>query len=128
KAGDYAQARHFNSLRYSGHMPDGTLWTSSGTLDPWNTANNTPLSIADRVDDSRIRYRLLGSMDLNYEIIKNLIFKTSVGGYYNIDQHQVFTQSDARQDRSEERRVGKETSWGGVTVERRQMRSTTAPV
>lgn len=98
KAGDYAQARHFNSLRYSGHMPDGTLWTSSGTLDPWNTANNTPLSIADRVDDSRIRYRLLGSMDLNYEIIKNLIFKTSVGGYYNIDQHQVFTQSDARQD------------------------------
>lgn len=98
KAGDYAQARHFNGISYSGYMPDGQLWTSTGTIDPWNTTNNTPLSIANRTDNTRLNYRVLGSMDLDYEIIKNLIFKTSIGGYYNITQNRTFVQSDARQD------------------------------
>lgn len=98
KSGDYAQARHFNGIRYSGYMPDGELWTSSGTIDPWNTANNTPLSIANRTTDTRLNYRVLGSMDLEYTIVKDLLFKTSIGGYYTINQNQDFVQSDARQD------------------------------
>lgn len=98
KAGDYAQARHFNGLRYSGYLPDGTLWSSSGTMDPWNTANNTPLSIADRIDNTRTQYRLMGSLDINYEIIKDLLFKSSIGGYYNLLQNQELVQSDAKQD------------------------------
>lgn len=98
QAGDYAQARHFNGLHYSGYMPDGTFWTSSGTIDPWSTTNNTPLSIANRTDNTRQNYRILGSMDLDYEIVKNLIFKTSVGGYYTLTQDQTFVQSNAKQD------------------------------
>lgn len=96
--GDYAQARHFNGLAYSGYMPDGTFWTSPGTIDPWSTQNNTPLSIASRESRARTAYRILTSGDLSYEILPKLIFKTSLGGYYNFEENTTFTQSNAKQD------------------------------
>lgn len=98
REGDYAQARHFNDISYSGYLPDGSLWTSTGTITPWNTKNNTPLSIANRTKDFRTNYRVLGSMDLSYEIIRNLVAKSSLGGYYRINQNSVFVQTDAQQD------------------------------
>lgn len=97
-AGDYAQARHFNGLNYSGYLPDGVLWTSSTTLDPWSTANNTPLSISNREALARTSYRMLTSGDLSYEIIPKLIFKTSLGGYYTSEENTTFTQSNTKQD------------------------------
>ncbi|MFC5284399.1 SusC/RagA family TonB-linked outer membrane protein [Pedobacter alpinus] len=96
--GDYAQARHFSGLNYSGMMPDGSLWTSSGTVIPWSTNNNSPISIADRQDITRTQYRMLGSGDLSYEIIPKLILKTSIGGYYTNQDDLDFTLSNARQD------------------------------
>lgn len=96
--GDYAQARHFNNLTYAGTLPDGSFWTSNGTVDPFGTQNNTPLSEAAREDINRRSYRLLGNADFSYEPIKNLIFKTSVGGYYTDQEDTDFTMSDAKQD------------------------------
>ncbi len=96
--GDYAQARHFNTYPYSGIMPDGTLWTSNGNIDPWNTQNNTPWSIANRENRLRNTYRLLGGADLSYEIIPKLVFKTTLGGYYTYQNDQTFTKRNARQD------------------------------
>ena len=96
--GDYAQARHFNGLPYSGLLPDGSLWTSAGTVDPWSTQNNTPLSIAARSQRTINTYRVLGGADLSYEIIPRLIFKTSLGGYYSYQEDNTFTRSNAKQD------------------------------
>lgn len=96
--GEYAQARHFNGLPYSGYMPDGSFWQSTGNVDPWNTANNTPLSISNRESIARTSYRLISSGDLSYEIIPKLIFKTSLGGYYTSEESTTFTQSNAKQD------------------------------
>lgn len=96
--GDYAQARHFNGLPYSGLLPDGSLWTNAGPVDPWSTQNNTPLSIAARSERTINTYRVLGGIDLSYEIIPKLIFKTSLGGYYNYQEDNTFTRSNAKQD------------------------------
>lgn len=96
--GDYAQARHFNGLSYAGTMPDGSFWTSDGPVDPFGTQNNTPLSIAARENINKKTYRLLGNTDLSYEPVKNLVFKTSVGGYYTDQIDNDFTMSDAKQD------------------------------
>lgn len=96
--GDYAQARHFNGLPYSGIMPDGSTWTSTGVVDPWNTANNTPFSIANRSNREVKQYRMVGSGDLSYEIIPRLIFKTSLGGYYSYQNDATFIKRNARQD------------------------------
>jgi TonB-linked SusC/RagA family outer membrane protein len=96
--GDYVQARHFNGLQYSGTMPDGTLWTSSGVVEPFATSNNTPVSIAGRENRDQETYRMLGGGDLSIKILPNLIFKTSIGGYYTQQENNTFTQSSARKD------------------------------
>lgn len=96
--GDYVQARHFNGLQYSGTMPDGTLWTSSGVVEPFATSNNTPVSIAGRENRSQETYRMLGGGDLSVKILPNLIFKTSIGGYYTQQENNTFTQTSARKD------------------------------
>jgi TonB-linked SusC/RagA family outer membrane protein len=96
--GDYAQARHFSGLSYSGILPDGSNWASSGAVIPWSTNNNSPISVADRQSITRTQYRILGSGDLSYEIIPKLILKTSIGGYYTNQDDLDFTLSNARQD------------------------------
>ncbi|WGQ09805.1 TonB-dependent receptor [Pedobacter gandavensis] len=97
-AGDFVQARHFNGLNYSGLMPDGTTWNSNGPVEPFATSNNTPASIAGRENRSQENYRMLGGGDLSINILKGLIFKTSVGGYYTNQENSTFTLSNARKD------------------------------
>ncbi len=96
--GDYAQARHFSGLNYSGLMPDGSIYTSPGAIVPWTTNNNTPISIADRQSVFQSSYRVISSGDLSYEIIPKLILKTSIGGYYNNQDRSDLTLSNAKQD------------------------------
>jgi TonB-linked SusC/RagA family outer membrane protein len=74
--GDFAQARHFNGRIYSGMMPDGTMYTSTAALDPFNTANNTPKSIMETRTITSNDYRVITSGDLTYTIIPGLDFKT----------------------------------------------------
>lgn len=96
--GDFVQARHFNGLQYSGTMPDGSVWTSSGPVEPFATSNNTPLSIAARETRDQQTYRILGGGDISIKFLPNLIFKSSVGGYYSMQENNTFTKSSARKD------------------------------
>ncbi|TZF83577.1 TonB-dependent receptor [Pedobacter sp. BS3] len=98
RPGDYAQARHFTNLYYAGTMPDGSFWTSSGTIEPFSTQNNTPLSIANRENRYSTTYRFQGSTDLSYNFTKDLVFKTSVSAYYSNREDDTFTKSNARKD------------------------------
>jgi TonB-linked SusC/RagA family outer membrane protein len=96
--GDFVQARHFNGLQYTGTMPDGSLWASSGPVEPFATSNNTPLSIAARESRNQETYRMLGGGDLSIKILPELTFKTSIGGYYNQQENTTLTRSGARKD------------------------------
>ncbi|MNJ93084.1 TonB-dependent Receptor Plug Domain protein [compost metagenome] len=96
--GDYAEARHFNQLIYSGTLPDGTSYTGTAPVSPFSTQNNTPLSIASRVDINRKVYRLLGGTDFSYQFTPKLTFKTSLGGYYTKQEDNNFVKRNARQD------------------------------
>ena len=96
--GDFVQARHFNGLQYSGTMPDGSSWTSSGPVEPFATSNNTPLSIAARETRDQQTYRMLGSGDISIKFLPNLIFKSSVGGYFSQQENNTFTKSNAEKD------------------------------
>lgn len=96
--GDWAQARHFANLMYSGMMPDGTIFTSTSVVNPWSTKNNSPLSIAARTNIYTEYYRMLGSAGLTYDILPGLSFETSIKGYYRQTSDNTFTQTSAKND------------------------------
>jgi len=96
--GDWAQARHFNGLPYEGYMPDGSYWKSSGVVSPFNTSNNTPLSIAARINRFNKYYRMLSSGYMSYAILPGLDFKSSVSAYYNQTENTTLTLTDAKKD------------------------------
>lgn len=98
RPGDFVQARHFSQRNYSGLMPDGTLWTSTGTVDPFNTANNTPKSIMETRSINSNDYRVLSSGDLTINIMPGLDFKTLGSVYINYTNALDFTKRNSSKD------------------------------
>lgn len=81
QSGDFAQAAYFNNRPYSGFMPDGTLFTSTGNLTPFSTTNTTPKWVLETRKNNQSEYRLTNSLDLEYKISKSFSFK-SLGSVY----------------------------------------------
>ncbi|WP_256010095.1 SusC/RagA family TonB-linked outer membrane protein [Desertivirga xinjiangensis] len=97
KAGDYAQPRHFSDLSYAGLMPDGSYFTGS-SVDPWSSTSNNPVTIMDREDRNTHTYRMLGGGNISVNFLPNLVFKTSIGGYFTYQENNSFIQTDSRND------------------------------
>lgn len=76
QAGDYAQPRHFSSLRYEGLMPDGSYWKSARTVSPFGSSQNNPYSSVMNQDIYFKTYRLQASGDLTINLLPGLDFKT----------------------------------------------------
>jgi TonB-dependent starch-binding outer membrane protein SusC len=98
KVGDFVQARHFNGRMYSGQMPDGTMYTSTGNLDPFNTANNTPKSVMETRTITSNEYRVQSSADLTVNIIPGLDFKTLASVYINYSKALDFAKRSSNRD------------------------------
>lgn len=98
KPGDFVQARHFNGRFYSGLMPDGTLYTSTVALDPFNTGNNTPKSVMETRSINSNDYRVQVSGDLTYNIIPGLDFKTLASAYVNYTNVVDFAKRNSNRD------------------------------
>jgi TonB-dependent starch-binding outer membrane protein SusC len=81
RAGDFAQARHFNGRVYTGIMPDGSNWVTTSPSDPFSSSNNTPKSIMETRTIRTNDYRILSSADLTVNLIRGLDFKT-MGSVY----------------------------------------------
>jgi TonB-linked SusC/RagA family outer membrane protein len=96
--GDWAQARHFTNLAYAGTMPDGSFWSSTGNVSPFSSQNNTPISHAAREDRFSTSFRFQGGTDLTYSYSKALVFKTSLGAYYNAREDKNLIRSEAKKD------------------------------
>lgn len=82
-AGDFSHPRHFNGLKYSGTMPDGTFWTSSATAatNPFNSAQNNPMGSLLSQDIKTDDYKLQSSVNLTFNLLPGLDFKTSGSVY-----------------------------------------------
>lgn len=98
KAGDFAQARHFNARVYSGLMPDGSTWVNSGTQNPFATSNNTPKSIIETRSINSNEYRLQSSFSLMVNIIPGLDFKSQASSYINTADQLDFAKNNSRND------------------------------
>ncbi len=98
KAGDFVQARHFNGRNYSGLMPDGSLYTSTGPLDPFNTANNTPKSVMETRTITSNDYRMQSSGDITINILPGLDFKTLGSVYLNYSTAVDFAKRNSNRD------------------------------
>jgi len=98
RPGDFAQARHFNGRFYSGLMPDGTMYTSTSALDPFNTANNTPKSIMETRTITSNDYRMLSGGDFTYNILPGLDFKTLASAYVTYSSALDFTKRNSAKD------------------------------
>ncbi len=95
RLGDFAQPRVFNDLPFSGTMPDGSMFTSTGTLAVSGSANNSPYGILQLTNFENNEYRLLNSLDLSYSIKPNLTFKVLGSAYINSAKGLDFTKSNA---------------------------------
>lgn len=98
KVGDFVQARHFNGRFYTGLMPDGSLYTSTAALDPFNTANNTPKSVMETRSITANDYRLQSSGDITVTIIPGLDFKGMVSAYVNYSKALDFAKRNSNRD------------------------------
>jgi len=98
KAGDFVQARHFNGRPYSGLMPDGTTYTSTANLDPFNTANNTPKSVMETRTINSNEYRLQSSGDMTINILPGLDFKALGSVYVNYSKLIDFAKRNSNRD------------------------------
>lgn len=98
RPGDFVQARHFNGRTYSGLMPDGTMYTSTGALDPFNTANNTPKSVMETRTITSNDYRVQTSGDMTINIIPGLDFKTLASVYINYTNGLDFAKRSSNRD------------------------------
>jgi TonB-linked SusC/RagA family outer membrane protein len=98
KAGDFAQARHFNGRVYSGLMPDGSNWVNTVAQDPFATANNTPKSILETRTINSNEYRMQSSADLTVNILPGLDFKSQASGYINYSTSLDFAKRNSTQD------------------------------
>ncbi len=98
KPGDFAQARHFNGLNYSGYMPDGTFYSSTSGLSPFNTANNTPKSVMETRTITANEYRLQTSGDITINILPGLDFKSSGNIYVNMSKAVDFAKTSSNRE------------------------------
>lgn len=105
KAGDFAQARHFNGRVYSGYMPDGSLWTTTASADPFSSSNNTPKSIMEMRNINSNEYRMQGSSDITVNLAQGLDFKAMVSGYVNNSKGVDYARRGATSDGSVNRGV-----------------------
>ncbi|MDU1892178.1 MAG: TonB-dependent receptor [Dysgonomonas sp.] len=96
--GSWAHSRHFNGLAYEGIMPDGTEWSSGGTIDPWSSTTNNPKSIMEGDTRKNHQYRLMTNGYLTYQIIKGLEFKTSNGVYVNYTKDEGYLAAGAKKE------------------------------
>ncbi len=96
KAGDWAQARYFSGMVYTGLMPDGSTWTSApSTVNPFNTSNQTPLFSMEQQNITTDDYRALTSGDLTINILPGLDFKTLASAYVSYSKGLNFAKRDA---------------------------------
>jgi TonB-dependent SusC/RagA subfamily outer membrane receptor len=98
KAGDFAQARHFNGRVYTGTMPDGSNWVNTAAVDPFATANNTPKSIMETRTINSNEYRLQSSADLSINILPGLDFKSLASSYVNYTNTLDFAKKNSSND------------------------------
>jgi TonB-linked SusC/RagA family outer membrane protein len=98
KAGDFAQARHFNGRVYSGLMPDGSTWVNTAATDPFATANNQPKSIMETRTINANEYRLQSSADLNINILPGLDFKSLASSYILYSNALDFSKKNSSSD------------------------------
>lgn len=98
KPGDFVQARHFNGRMYSGSMPDGTTYTSTSALDPFNTANNTPKSVMETRTITTNEYRMQTSGDMTLTILPGLDFKALGSVYANYSEGVDFAKRNSNRD------------------------------
>ncbi len=98
KAGDFAQARHFNGRSYNGYMPDGTLYNTVTAVDPFSTANNTPKSIMETRTINSNDYRLMSNGEVSVNILPGLDFKTAGSVYITYSNAIDFAKRNSNKD------------------------------
>ena len=64
-------------------------------INPWTSGNQTPVSIRERTSRIYDLYRLQANTYFEWEIIPNLVFRTSNGAYFSYQEYNQKEQSEA---------------------------------
>ncbi len=93
KAGDWAQVGDFKDRRYTGIMPDGSLFDK--VTSPSSSSNQNPKSVLERIIRNQDDYRLSSSAYINIEPIPNLVLRSTLSNYVTYTESTEFRQKEA---------------------------------
>ena len=96
--GSYAQPAHFNTGTAIYPVGEIDPVTGEPTLvkaNPYNTQNNTPLSVLDKTSKTYDTYQVSGNIYLNIKILPNLIFRTANSATLRYGTCDTFKSKDA---------------------------------
>jgi TonB-linked SusC/RagA family outer membrane protein len=98
--GDFAHLRQYSNIAYSGKMPDGSYWTSTGLVSPSGSAQQNPKSSVLTSDNNTNDYRLQTSADLTINLLPGLNFRSLASIYMNYANGLNFTERNSNSDGS----------------------------
>lgn len=92
--GAYAHPRHFNNTTYSYLDNEGVEKTfTESSL--WGSSNNNPIARMENENRTRYDYRIVADGFANWNISKDLTYKATVGGYFQLRDYEIFRNSEA---------------------------------
>ena len=102
KEGDVAQPRHFANLIYpsmgmTGLLPDGTIMAPR-SANPFSSSNNNPVGSVNNQSNVQKDYRLQGALNLTFNILPGLDFKTMGSMFYKYTDQLIWANTNATGD------------------------------
>jgi len=93
--GSYSHPRHYNNTTYS-YIDDEGVEQTFTVSSLWGSSNNNPIARMENENRTRYDYRVVADGFANWKISKNLTYKATFGGYFQLRDYEIFRNSQAR--------------------------------
>jgi TonB-linked SusC/RagA family outer membrane protein len=92
--GEYAHPRHFNNTTFN-YLDNDGVEQSFTEKSLWGSSNNNPIARMENENRTRYDYRIVADGFTNWKISKDLTYKATVGGYFQLRDYEIFRTSEA---------------------------------
>ncbi|WP_224744066.1 SusC/RagA family TonB-linked outer membrane protein [Pontibacter aquaedesilientis] len=92
--GEYAHGRHYRNIVLTYMDAEGNQQSVTNS-NIWGTGNNNPVSRMENESRQQYDYRLVANSNLQWDIVKNLRFKTTFGTYIKYRDYDRWRSSQA---------------------------------
>ena len=92
--GSYSHPRHYNNTTFS-YVDDQGVPQTFTASSLWGSSNNNPIARMENENRTRYDYRVVADGFANWKVAKNLTYKATFGGYFQLRDYEIFRNSKA---------------------------------